>query len=86
MTMSNERREAFKKKQMDRLGQELELARQLVAGVWSGSAAGSASTEGDGGDKAAAVVWIDEHRQRVSWGIGEAEATREGAGSEAHED
>ena len=31
MTEVNERREAFKGKQMDRLGQELELARQLVA-------------------------------------------------------
>ena len=30
-TNTNERREAFKAKQMDRLGQELELARQLVA-------------------------------------------------------
>ena len=63
---AKERREAVKKKHMDSLGQELELARQLVAECGVDLQLAVRALQGGGGEKAAAVVWIDEQRQRVA--------------------
>ena len=53
MTEVNERREAFKGKKMDRLGQELELARQLVAECGVELQLAVRALRGEGGEQVA---------------------------------
>ena len=61
-----ERRGAFNKRQMDRLGSELELAKQLTAECGVELQLAVRALRETGAMKAEAVLWIERHRQRVA--------------------
>jgi hypothetical protein len=62
----SERRRTFNKRQMDRLGAELELAKQLTAECGVELQLAVRALRETGATKAGAVAWIEKHRQRVT--------------------
>ena len=60
------RRKTFNNRQMDRLGAELELAKQLTAECGVELQLAVRALRETGATKAGAVAWIEKHRQRVT--------------------
>ena len=85
-TAGNERREAVKKRQMDRLGQELELAQQLVAECGVELQLAVRALRGGGRREGSSSAVDRQATTESGWGSGEAEETGKGAGTEANED